>query len=317
MFQEEKIYIGIDVSKTVLDVFTLPNRKYMQFTNDASGISKLLSKMQLFVDALIVMESTGGYEAPLSQELSKANLKVCVVNPRQIRDFAKATGRLAKTDKIDAEVIAQYAKKIEPQPNCVYNEQQNKICAHNTRRRQLIDMIIAEKNRLDKATPEQKESIGRVLDVLEEELKRIEQTQEKLINQDDSMIEKKRILNSIKGVGQVTAIAMLSELPELGTLTPKQVAALAGLAPFNRDSGTLKGKRTIWGGRASVRTALYMPTLVAIKHNPQIRAFYERLCLKGKSKMTAVIASMRKLLIIMNALIRKNECWYFEQMQLS
>jgi transposase len=313
MFPEEKIYIGIDVSKANLDVFILPNTKYMQFTNDACGIEKFLNKVQqLFSDALIVMESTGGYEAPLSQELSKANLKVCVVNPRQIRDFAKATGRLAKTDKIDAEIIALFAKKIEPQPNIVYNEQQQKMVANNARRRQLIDMIIAEKNRLDKATPEQKESIKRVLDILEKELKLIEQTQEQLLNQDDSLVEKKNILNSIKGIGLVTATAMLCELPELGSLSPKQAAALAGLAPFNRDSGTLNGKRTIWGGRASVRMALYMPTLVAIKHNPQIRAFYERLCLNGKSKMTALIACMRKLLIIMNAMIRNKQCWIFE-----
>lgn len=318
MFQEEKIYIGVDVSKAKLDVFILPNKKYMQFTNDACGIKKLLSKVQqLFSDSLIIMESTGGYEAPLSQELSKNGLKVCVINPRQIRDFAKATGKLAKTDKLDAEMIALFAQKIEPQPNIVYNEQQQKMGANNARRKQLIDMIVAEKNRLDKATPEQKESIGRVLEILEKELKLLEQTQERLLSQDESLIERKKILHSVKGIGKVTATAILCELPELGSLSPKQIAALAGLAPFNRDSGTLKGKQTIWGGRASVRNALYMPTLVAIKHNPQIRAFYERLCVAGKSKMTAIIACMRKLIIIMNALVRKNECWKFEQIQLS
>ncbi|MDP3268625.1 MAG: IS110 family transposase [Legionella sp.] len=318
MLQEEKIYIGIDVSKTKLDVFILPNKKYMQFTNDVCGIEKLLNKVQqLFSNALLVMEATGGYEAPLSHELSKANLKVCVVNPRQIRDFAKAAGRLAKTDKVDAEIIALFAMKLEPKPNIFYNEQQQKMVANNTRRRQLIDMIIAEKNRLDKASSEQKESIERVLEILEKELALIEQTQEQLLNQDESLVEKKNILHSIKGIGLITATAMLCELPELGTLTPKQIAALAGLAPFNRDSGTLKGKRTIWGGRASVRTALYMPTIVAIKYNPQIQVFYHRLCLAGKSKMTALIACMRKLLIIMNAMIRKKQCWIFEQMQLS
>lgn len=318
MLKEEKIYIGIDVSKAKLDIFILPNKKYMQFTNDSCGIQKLITKIQLlFIDALIVMESTGGYEALLSQELSKANLQVCVVNPRQIRDFAKATGRLAKTDKVDAEIITLFAAKMEPRPNVVYNEQQQKMVANNARRRQLIDMIVAEKNRLDKASPEQKESIHRVLEVLENELALIEQTQEQLLNQDESLVEKKEILKSIKGIGLITATALLCELPELGTLTPKQIAALGGVAPFNRDSGTLKGKRTIWGGRASVRTALYMPTLVAIKHNPQIQAFYNRLCLAGKSKMTALIACMRKLLIIMNAMIRKNQCWIFEPIQLS
>lgn len=315
MFQEKKIYIGIDVSKANLDLFILPNKKYMQFTNDASGIQKLINKVQLFSDALIVMESTGGYENPVSQELSKANLKTSIINPRQIRDFAKALGRLAKTDKVDAEVIALFASKIEPQPNVVYNEKQQKMVANNSRRRQLIDMIIAEKNRLDKATPEQAESIQRILDVLEKELTLIEEAQKQILKHDDSLSEKKKILSSIKGVGDVTATAMLCELPELGTLSSKQIAALSGLAPFNRDSGTLKGKRTIWGGRASVRTALYMPTLVAIKHNPQIQAFYQRLCQAGKAKMTAVIACMRKLLIIMNAMVKKNQSWSFQENQ--
>jgi len=317
MLQEEKIHIGIDVSKATLDIFILPNKKHMQFSNDAEGIQKLLTKMKLFANSLIVMESTGGYEAPVSRELSKANLNVCVINPRQIRDFAKALGRLAKTDKVDAEVIALFSSKMEPPPNIFYNEKQQTMVANNTRRRQLIDMIIAEKNRLDKASPEQAESIERILEALEKELTHIETLQKQILSQDETLKEKKELLTSIKGIGQITATALLCELPELGTLTPKQIASLAGLAPFNRDSGTLKGKRTIWGGRASVRIALYMPTIVAIKYNPQIRAFYQRLCLAGKAKMTALIACMRKLLIIMNALIRKEECWIFEQNQLS
>lgn len=318
MLEEKKIYIGVDVSKTTLDVFILPIQKYMQFNNDSDGIKKLVSKVQqLFTDALIVMEATGGYEAPLSQAMSQASMNVCVINPRQIRDFAKATGRLAKTDKVDAEIIALFANKIEPKPNVVYNEHQQKMVSHNTRRRQLIDMIVAEKNRLDKATSEQTKSIKRVLKLLEKELALIEKTQEQLLNQDESLVEKKTILKSIKGIGLVTATAILCELPEIGTLTPKQIAALAGVAPFNRDSGALKGKRTIWGGRAPVRTALYMPILSAVKHNPQIRAFYQRLCLVGKSKMTALIASMRKLLIIMNALIRKKQSWNIQQIELS
>lgn len=316
MLQEEKIYIGIDVSKATLDIYIIPIKKHMQFNNDADGIQKLLAKMQLFTNALIVMESTGGYEAPVSCELSKANLNVCVINPRQIRDFAKALGKLAKTDKVDAEVIALFASKMEPKPHVFYNEKQQTIVANNTRRRQLIDMIIAEKNRLDKATPGQTESIERILEALEKELKHIETIQKQILSQDETLKEKREILTSIKGVGETTATAMLCELPELGTLTSKQIASLAGLAPFNRDSGTLKGKRTIWGGRASVRIALYMPTLVAIKYNPQIREFYQRLCLAGKAKMTALIACMRKLLIIMNALIKKEECWISEQNQL-
>jgi transposase len=317
MLEEKKIYIGIDVSKATLDVFILPMKKYMQFTNDAHGIEKLLNKLQLFSNVLVVMESTGGYEAPMSRRLSQANLNVCVINPRQVRDFAKASGRLAKTDKVDAEIIALFASKMEPRPNVVYNETHQSMVANNSRRRQLIDMIIAEKNRLDKATPQQIESIQRVLEVLEKELELIKKAQEHLVNHEETLIENKNILCSIKGIGNLTAVAMLCELPELGSLSPKQIAALAGLAPFNRDSGTLKGKRTIWGGRASVRSALYMPTLTAIKYNPQIKAFYQRLCLAGKAKMTAVIACMRKLLIILNAMIRKKQCWIFDQNQLS
>lgn len=316
MVESEKIYIGIDVSKATLDVFIFPQKKYMQFSNDAAGIQKLLAKVKLFPNVLIVLESTGGYETSASNTLSKANLNVCVINPRQIRDFAKASGRLAKTDKVDAEIIALFASKMEPEPNVVYNEKQQAMTANNARRRQLVDMIIAEKNRLDKATPEQAESIEHILCVLNKELERIEANQKQFVCLDETLKEKKELLTSIKGIGDVTAIAMLCELPELGTLTTKQIAALAGLAPFNRDSGTLKGKRTIWGGRASVRLALYMPTLVAIKHNPQLQAFYQRLCAAGKAKMTALIACMRKLLIIMNAMIRKKQCWMFEQKQL-
>lgn len=240
-----------------------------------------------------------------------------MINPRQLRDFAKASNRLAKTDKVDAEMIALFASKMQPKPTVIYDETQQALKAHHARRSQLLDMIIAEKNRLDKASTYQAQSIHRVLKVLEEELKQLEINQDALLSQDDTLADKKKRLSSIKGVGTITATAILCELPELGTLSSKQIAALAGLAPFNRDSGTLKGKRTIWGGRAAVRNALYMPTLVAIKHNPQIKAFYQRLCLAGKAKMTALIACMRKLLIIMNALIKNQQCWTFEQMQLS
>jgi len=317
MFDEKKIHIGIDVSKATLDVFILPNKKYMQFKNEPQGIEKLVSKIRLFTNALIVMESTGGYEGPLSYALCDAQVAVCVMNPRQIRDFAKALGKLAKTDKIDAEMIALFASKVEPKANVVFNKEQQKLSSNNARRRQLIDMITAEKNRLDKATPEQVESIRRVLDVLENELNTINANQEKLLADNADYSEKKKILVSIKGVGAITAAGILCELPELGTLGPKQIAALAGVAPFNRDSGILKGKRSIWGGRASVRNALYMATLVATKHNEQIRLFYQRLCLGGKAKKTAIIACMRKLLIIMNAMIRKKQLWLQPETQLS
>jgi len=309
MSQEKKIYIGIDVSKAILDLFILPNKLYMQFKNDAQGIEKLIKKILLFPEALIVMESTGGYETPLSHALCTANFQVCVMNPRQIRDFAKALGKLAKTDKIDAEMIALFASKVEPKANIFLNKEQQKLSSNNARRRQLIDMITAEKNRLDKATPEQADSIRRVLDVLGKELETINNLQRQLMESDEDFSQKKKVLMSIKAIGDITATSLLSELPELGSLSQKQIAALAGVAPFNRDSGTLKGKRTIWGGRASVRKALYMATLVATKHNPQISSFYQRLCAAGKAKKTAIIACMRKLLIIMNAMIKNNQMW--------
>lgn len=309
MSKNEKVYIGIDVSKQMLDVFILPNRKYMQFKNEPDESEKLVKKLTLFSDVLIVMESTGGYEKNLAYRCSEAGLKVCIANPRQIREFAKALGKLAKTDRIDSEVIALFASKIEPEPNVVYNEINQQLADHSARRKQLVGMITMEKNRLDKARLEQKESIKRILEALEKERERIDNAQKQLIDNTPDLSEKKSILISVKGIGEVTAANLLSKLPELGTLGSKQVAALAGLAPFNRDSGTLKGKRTIWGGRTSVRNALYMATLVAIKHNQKINEFYSRLCAAGKAKMTSIIACMRKLLIILNAMIKKGKVW--------
>lgn len=307
--EAQKVYIGIDVSKSTLDVFILPGNKHMQFKNEPSGIQKLAKKLNMFPDALIVMEATGGYEKPSAYALFKAGLKVCIMNPRQIRDFAKALGKLAKTDKIDAYVIALFASKIEPRPNVSYDEDNIELSDNSARRRQLVDMIIMEKNRLDKATAEQTASIARVLEVLEVELKIINGAQEKIITNNPVFSEKKKILESVKGIGAVTAANLLSEIPELGSIGSKQIASLAGLAPFNRDSGTLKGIRTIWGGRASVRCALYMSVLVAIKHNARIKCFYERLCLAGKEKKVAITACMHKLLIIINAMIKSGQCW--------
>ena len=308
--QDKKIYIGIDVSKTSLDVYILPNNKYMQFKNGPEDIQKLVKKLSVFSNALIVMESTGGYEKPVAHALQEASGAVSIVNPRQVRDFAKALGKLAKTDKIDAEVIALFASKIEPKANLVYDKEHNELADNNTRRRQLIEMIKMEKNRLDKATPSQRESIKRVLDLLEDELKKINEAQAKVIESHPEFSKKKKILESVTGIGAVTATAMLASLPELGSVGSKQISALAGLAPYNCDSGAMKGKRMIWGGRASVRSALYMATLVAIRHNSQIKMFYERLCLAGKAKKSAIIACMHKLLIIINAMIKNGSCWH-------
>lgn len=310
MPNNSKVYVGIDVSKKQLDIFIHPNNKYLNFKNDSVDIRKVVKKLALFPDALIVMESTGGYEKKLAIACAKEELSVAVVNPRQVRDFAKAMGKLAKTDKIDAQVIALFAAKIEPKPNVSFDENLLLLNEHAARRRQILGMIVMEKNRIDKASKQQKKSIQRIIKALEKELETIDKENQKLIDKTPELAKKKEILMSAKGIAEITATALLANLPEIGSLNRKQIAALAGLAPFNRDSGTLKGKRTIWGGRTNVRKALYMPTLGAIKFNPKIRAFYLALCQSGKTKMTALIACMRKLLTILNAMVKNSQPWH-------
>jgi len=310
--QNDKYHIGIDVSKAILDVYILPEKKFLQFENNIAGIRKLVKKLKLFSEALIVMESTGGYEKSTAQALAKENFSVAVVNPRQIRDFAKALGRLAKTDRIDAQVIALFGEKIQPKENVSCDENQQKLAEKNARRRQLVDMIIMEKKRLDKASKEMKKSIQHVVKLLEKELEKINKSLEQYIKSDDEYARRNTLLQTIKGIGSVVAAGIIADLPELGKLSAKQVSSLAGLAPLNRDSGSLRGKRTIWGGRASVRRTLYMATLVATRYNNKIKTFYERLCAAGKQKKVAIIACMHKLLIIMNAMIKNDQPWRLE-----
>ena len=275
----EKYYVGIDVSKKILDVFIHPVKQHLQFNNNSKGIQKLAGKLKSFANPSTVMEATGGYEKPTAQALAKAGLCEAVINPRQIRDFAKSLGKLAKTDKIDTQIIALFAEKIQPPARVRCDENQQKLAESNARRRQLIDMITMEKNRLDKTViKEVKKSVQRTIKTLEKELQTINEVLEKMIQSDENYTQKSALLTSIKGVGAVVAAGILSDLPELGSLRAKQISALAGLAPYNRDSGTLRGKRTIWGGRASVRSGLYMAALVATRHNVRIKAFYERLC---------------------------------------
>jgi transposase len=303
--QNEKCYIGIDVSKAILDICILPKKVYFQVENNVTGIRKLIKKLKIFSDFSVAMESTGGYEKPVALALAKEKFPVAIINPRQIRDFAKAIGRLAKTDRIDSE-------KIQPKTNVICDENQQKLAENNARRRQLIDMITMEKNRLDKASKEMKKSIQHVIKLLQKELEKINESLEKAIQCDDEYIRRDELLQTIKGVGSVVSAGIIADLPELGNLSAKEISALAGLAPLNRDSGTLRGKRTIWGGRASVRRVLYMATLVATRHNIKIKAFYERLCAAGKLKKVAITACMHKLLIIMNAMIKSNQPWRIE-----
>jgi len=307
--EEKKYYVGIDVSKNQFDIYLLPTQKHITITNDAKSIKSLIKVLSTLSDALIVMEATGGYEKPLAIALKKAGFSIAVVNPRQIRDFAKALGKLAKTDKIDAHVIALFAEKIQPQPSFSIDEKREKLAELTTRRTQLLDMMTMERNRLDKLSLESKKSINRILKALQKELVDIEAQQQTLIQQDAHYSELLNILLSVKGVGVVVATILIANLPELGHLTSRQIAALVGLAPFNHDSGKLRGKRAIRGGRASVRCPLYMATLVAIKHNLKIKTFYQRLLAAGKLKKVAITACMRKLIVCLNAMVKNRNSW--------
>jgi transposase len=303
----QKHYVGIDISKPILDVMVLPQKKYVQIDNSQAGIKKLFKILQDYSNPHVVLEATGGYEKLLVNHLHTNEIKVSVVNPRQVRDFAKASGKLAKTDKIDAFIIALFGQKMEPKPATQKTENQQKLAELHARRKQLVDMIVMEKNRLDKTPLHSKKSIQRIIKALEKELETINQEISEMIMNDPEYAQKLKLLRTVKGVGAVIAAGILAHLPELGQLDEKQIVSLSGLAPFNCDSGNMRGKRVIWGGRAPVRCILFMATIVAIRHNKQIKPFYDRLCAAGKPKMVAITACMRKLLIIMNAMLKNNQ----------
>ena len=258
---------------------------------------------------LVVMEPTGGLEAPLAAALSLEGINVAVVNARQIRDYARAIGKLAKTDKIDALVMAEFAAVVKPPARELRDEKSEEIKAIVSRRRQLLEMLVAEKNRLAIARNNLKPGILAHIDWLKKELSDLDLNLKQHIESSPIWCVKDNLLQSIPGVGKVLSITLLAELPELGKLNRRQIAALVGVAPFNRDSGMMRGKRSIWGGRASVRTALYMATLVSTRYNPVISDFYQRLLLKGKAKKVAIIACMRRLLTIMNAILKYEKAW--------
>lgn len=309
--QERKIYIGIDVSKALLDAFNGDTASYHQFDNSTHGIKKLMFEVKKYNkdQILFTLESTGGYEKLTAKTLVENGFSVAVINPRIIRDFAKASGKLAKTDKIDAKIIAAYAEIMKPDSRFVFNENQAEIHELSTRRAQLVAMIIAEKNRLDKVSGKIKKSILRMIKYLEKELAEIEEQLKSSVIADETFAQKHALLMSVKGIGEKTATALIAYLPELGTLEERQITALAGLAPFNCDSGKMRGKRMIWGGRSAVRTALYMATIAATRSNNAIKTFYLRLINAGKPKMVALTACMRKLIIITNAMVRHNQPW--------
>lgn len=303
------IFVGIDVSKARLDVAMRPTGERKSVTNDKTGIKALVKGLAIIQPAWIVLEATGGLERPLMHALVGAELPVVVVNPRQVRDFAKATGQLAKTDSIDADVLAHFAEAVRPALRPLPDAVTLELRALTARRRQIIEMIGAERNRLATASKAVKKRIDAHVRWLEQELQRADQDLDQSIQQSPIWKQNEDLLRSVPSVGPVTSRTLLAELPELGELNRKQISALVGLAPFNRDSGSLKGRRSIWGGRASVRSALYMAALVATKHNPVIRQFYNRLRSAGKKPKVALVACMRKLLTILNAMIKHKTRW--------
>jgi transposase len=305
------LYIGIDVSKMTLEVAMRPKEERWKVGNDETGIEELTSQLLALCPTLIVLEATGGWEIPVTSALACKRLPVAVVNPRQVRAFAQATGKLAKTDEIDACVLAHFAQAVRPVPRPVPNEQFQALLALLSRRRQVVEMLTAEKNRLGTARQAVRRRIRAHIVWLEQELKALDDDLSQSIRTSPLWREKDDLLRSVPGVGRVVSFTLVAELPELGKLNRKQIAALVGVAPLNRDSGTLRGRRTTWGGRAQVRSALYMATLVATRYNPVIAAFYQRLCKAGKRKKVALIACMRKLLIILNTIVKHRTPWRY------
>jgi transposase len=302
------VFVGIDVSKERLDVAQRPTAESWFVSNDEEGIKQLSQRLTAIPPTLVLLEATGGLETPLVAGLLGAHLPVVVINPRQVRDFARATGQLAKTDAIDAGILAHFAEAVRPEVRPFPDEATRELDALITRRRQLIGMLTAEKNRLLRtAAPRVRRDIRRHIHWLERELEDLEKDLDNFIQQSPAWREKEDLLRSVKGVGPVLAATLLGELPELGQLNRKQVAKLVGVAPLNHDSGLFRGQRKIWGGRASVRASLYMGTLVATRYNLTIRDLYQRLLAAGKPKKLALTACMRKLLTILNAVVRDGE----------
>lgn len=307
--QQPRVRVGIDVSKRTLDVCLLPEGETFTVANDQEGLDALLARIEGAGVELVVLEATGRYERLAATSIAAAGIPVAVVNPRQARDFAKAIGKLAKTDKIDAFVLARFAEAVGPSPSAIPDEEAQHLQYILARRRQLLCMLTAEKNRLQMAPPAFKGRVEAHMRWLEKEIGRTDRALEEAVEASATLRENEALLRSVPGVGRVLSRTLLAELPELGTLTHRRLCALVGVAPFNRDSGQRRGKREVWGGRAPVRAALYMGTLVATRHNPVLREFYERLLAAGKPKKVALVACMRKLLSILNALMRDHAIW--------
>jgi len=304
-------FVGIDISKDHLDIAVRPSGEHWRTPNDDAGIAATTPRLQALQPSSIVLEATGGYELPLAAALAAASLPVAIINPRQGRDFAKALGILAKTDRLDASVLALFAERVCPTPRPLPEETTSALAAVLTRRRQLVEMLVAEQNRLHRAPPRFQAQIREHLAWLSHQVHDLDRELQELVCSSPLWQERERLLRSVPGIGPVVSATLLAELPELGTLDRRRIAALVGVAPFPRDSGRRRGQRHIWGGRAQVRAALYMATLVAIRRNAVLKAFYQRLVAAGKAKKVALVACMRKLLTILNAMLRHRNLWHY------
>lgn len=305
----QELWVGIDISKNTLDVAVRPTGASWSVANDVEGILSLIRRLREIAPTLIVLEASGGYQNLLVSMLALEGLPVAVINPSQVRHFAKATGQLAKTDRLDAQILAHFAQAVRPTPRPLPDAQRQLLADLMTRRQQLVEMLTAEKNRGDTASQRVRPQIEAHIAWLTEHLRALERELDDLIRHSPLWHQQENLLRSFKGVGPVVAYTLLAHLPELGTLDRKQIAALVGVAPFNRDSGLRRGQRSIWGGRAAVRTALYMAAVSAIRCNRVIRTFYERLLQAGKHKKVALVACMHKILTILNAMMRHGQPW--------
>ena len=308
--KDKEVFVGVDVSKASLDVATHPGSESWRADNNGEGLKVLSKRLGEIAPALVVLEATGGLEVLAASALAAEGFPVVVVNPRQVRDFARATGRLAKTDALDAEVLARFAHAVRPEVRPLKGEEERELSALVARRRQILDMITAEQNRLGQ-TPSKRirKELKAHIAWLKRRLKDVDRDLGSAIKESPAWRVRDNLLRSVPGVGKVLSSMLIAEVPELGSLNRHQVAALIGVAPLNRDSGLFKGKRKVWGGRATVRSVLYMATLSAVRFNPVIRAFYRKLREGGKLNKVALTACMRKLIVILNSMTRTGEPW--------
>lgn len=307
---EHTVLVGIDVAKDHLDVHLRPTDEAFRVPHDAAGVATLLARLRAVPPTIVVLEASGGYEVPLTAALASAGLPVAVVNPRQIRDYARAVGQLAKTDRLDARLIARFAEAVRPEPRPVPDAQAQALGELVARRRQLVEMLTAEQNRRRLLRDRRwQRHLDAHITWLEDALKRLDHDLTTLVRSTPAWRETDDLLRSARGIGPVTACTLLADLPELGHLDRRRIAALVGVAPVARDSGVFRGRRMIAGGRPQIRRVLYMATLAAIKHNPVIRAFHHRLIAAGRPRKVAITAAMRKLLTILNAMLRDRRPW--------